>query len=338
MDKRAIISPLISIAIAFAIGAIFIKFIGKSPLEAYASIFKGAFAGEGWGFTLFSMTSLIITGLAVALGFHCGLFNIGANGQLMVGGMFAAYIALLFSGVPAFLLLPVVIFSAIAAGGFWGFIPGFLKSKRGTNEVVVTIMMNYIAIGMIGYLLTYPLKASPGWIAQSEIIPESLWLPRYKGMIGADPTIILAIALAVMVYFLLWRTKTGYEIRAVGFNPKASNYGGINVPRTIALAMALSGAIAGLAYFNYIFAYQHRVVSDVLLGANVGFDGITVALLGKNHPLGIILASFLLAVLCSGCLAAQFEIGIPKSFYLFLEGIIIFSFVIFEKVMGGRKE
>ena len=338
INKKSFLSPIISIIVAFGIGGVFIFLLGKNPFQVYASMFSGAFAGEGWGFTLFSMTSLIITGLSVALAFHCGLFNIGANGQLMVGGMLAAYIALSFSGLPPFLLFPIIILSALGAGAFWGFIPGILKAKRASSEVVITIMMNYIAICTVSYLLTYPLKASPGYISQSEIISRSLWLPRYNGIIGADPTILLALLLAVAVYILLWRTKTGYNIRAVGFNPKASNYAGINVSKTIILAMTLGGAIAGLAYFNYIFAYQHRIVSDVIVGATAGFDGITVALLGKNHPLGVILASLLLAVLYSGGLAVQFELGIPNSFYLFLEGIMIFSFVIFDKVVGGRSE
>lgn len=333
--KRAA-APIVSLAIAFLIGGIIVALIGKNPLDAYISIFRGAF--EDWGFTLFWATSLIFSALAVAIAFHCGLFNIGANGQLMMGALAATYFSLRFSGVPGAILMPTVVFAALCAGAFWGFIPGILKAKRGTNEVVVTIMMNYVAISVVSYALTYPMKDPGSWIAQSAPLPESLLFPRIGNTLGTDPMVFVAILMAVLSYLFLWRSRMGYELRAVGFNQLASAHSGIRVNRIITLTMCLSGAIAALSYFNYLFAYQYRAVSDVLVGTNVGFDAITAALLANNNPLMVLLSSLLLAILYSGGLTAQFELGVPSSFYLFLEGIIIFSMVIFSVILGGRND
>jgi len=332
---KRIVSTLFSLAIAFLAGGITIYAMGKNPFAFYASVFRGAFID--WGFTLFNAASLIMAGLAVALGFHCGMFNIGANGQIMIGSIFMTYIAISLADAPAILLFPTAVLASFIGGAIWGFIPGVLKARRGTNEVVVTIMMNYMAIGVVSYLLTYPLKATSSWISQSDLVPEKLWLPRFNNIMGADPVIIGAMVLALLFYILMWKTKTGYEIRATGLNPVASEFSGIDPRKTLTLAFSLSGGIAGLSYFNYIFGYQHRAISDVLVGTNVGFDAITVALLGKNHPVGIVLSSLLLSILYSGGMNAQFEMGVPNSFYLFFEGVLIFCIILFEKILGGKR-
>jgi simple sugar transport system permease protein len=333
-SNRKILAPFVSLLIAFIIGGVVIALIGKNPVEAYVAIFRGAFTD--WGFTLFQATSLIFSALAVAIAFHCGLFNIGANGQLMMGALAAAYVSLRFAGLPGVILLPTVVFAAICVGALWGFVPGALKATRGTNEVVVTIMMNYIAISVVSYALTYSMKDPASWIAQSAMLPESLWLPSIT--LGADPMIVVAVIMSVLSYVFLWRTRMGYELRAVGFNQMASSYAGIKVRRAIALTMCISGAIAALSYYNYLFAYQYRAVSDVIVGTNVGFDAITAALLARNNPLLVIVSSLFLAALYSGGLTAQFELGVPSSFYLFLEGVIIFSVVMFSTVLGGKDD
>jgi len=340
-----LVSPLLALGVSFLVGALVIAAFGVNPLSAYWAMIQGALAGNNWGWMLFAATPLIFTGLTLALAFQCGLFNIGGNGQLIVGAMAIAYIGCSFSGLPGYLLLPLVFGAALAMGGLWGWIPGMLKAKRGAHEVVTTIMMNYIAVAIVSYLCTYPLMAAPGWIAQTEILPQRVWVPRFHTLLAplgihtprsnpADATIFLALGAAILVYYLLWKTKIGYELRAVGSNPGAAEYGGIKITKYIVLAMTLSGAIAGLGYSNYILGYQHRLVSDVVTNTMAGFDGITVALLGKNHPLGVVLASFLLAILSTGGLQMEITVGIPHSFYQFLEGIIIVSIIVVDRVMA----
>ncbi|MFN0084519.1 MAG: ABC transporter permease [Blastocatellia bacterium] len=327
---------------AFSIGGVIVVVIGDNPVEVYRLMLSSAFGlydalgnftFDNWGYTLFQATPLIFTGLAVALAFKCGLLNIGAEGQLYVGAFAAAWVGMTFGSLPGAVLIPLAIFAAMIAGAVWGAIPGVLKARFGSHEVINTIMLNFIAVGLVSYLTQRFYKAPGDPIMQSTPIAEQAHLVRFSGLLAplgvSFPQRIplnicfpLALFAAFLVWAFLWRTKWGYEIRAVGSNPSAAEYGGISVRRQIVLAMALSGALAGLVGVNEVLGYRHRYYHDFSPG--YGFTGIAVALLGRNHPVGVILAAILFGALIRGGLFVDiFTDKVSKDLVLVLQAIII---------------
>jgi simple sugar transport system permease protein len=334
--------PLIAVGAAFILGGIIVIAIGEDPLEVYrlllASAFGlydalGNFTFDNWGYTLFYATPLIFTGLAVALAFKCGLLNIGAEGQLYVGAFAAAWVGMTFTGFPAFILIPMAMLAAVAAGAVWGGIPGMLKARFGSHEVINTIMLNFVAVGLLSYLTQYHYKEAGDPIMQTHTIAEQAHIARFHRLLaplGIDfpqriplnISFLLALLACFLVWVFLWRTKWGYEIRAVGSNPRAAEYGGISVARQIILAMALSGALAGMVGINEVLGYRYRYYHD--FSANYGFTGIAVALLGRNHPLGIVLAAILFGALIRGGLFVDiFTEKVSKDLVQVLQAIII---------------
>jgi len=313
--------------------------MGESPLNAYMALFKGAFGSvTGLANTLTEAIPLIFSGLAVALAFQCGLFNIGVEGQLYIGAFVSTIIALKLAVWPTLILLPVVIIGGMMAGMVWGGLPGLLKAKFGTHEVIVTVMLNYIAIFFTSYLVNYPFKAE-GWVAQTKVIPESAFLQKIIPRTHLTSGLYLAIGMAILVYFFLWKTSSGFEIRAVGENPHAAQSGGISIAKNITLAMALSGGLASLAGIVQVLGIYHRFIDNFSPG--YGFTGIAVAVLGRNHPIGVTLTALLFGALNSGALRMDRITNISSNMVVLIQGLVIL-FVAAPEIIGslltGKKD
>ncbi len=318
--------------------------IRENPIHVYNAIFSAALSNrDGWGHVLYRATPLIFTGLAVALAFQCGLFNIGGEGQMVMGGFAITWIGFTFIKLPAFLMIPLCIFGGGFVGAMWAAIPGYLKARRGVHEVVTTIMLNWIAVAFAQYL-TMAFKPKDSWIPQTHQIADSAQLSRlfeYLNAIGIDfpksnllnTAFLLAICATLFVAFLLKRTKLGYEIRSVGFNPTAAECAGISVAKNTVLAMAISGAIAGLAGVNQVMGYKHRFRYGVFEG--LGFDGIGVAFIGRNSPFGVVLAALLFGVLDHGGLAIDVSTKVPREIVLVLKAAILIFVVVSGEITKG---
>ena len=337
-------TPLISAALAIVIGSFIMWISGYDPIAAYAALFKGAFGGpKQIGDTILRSTPLILTGLAVGYGFRAGLFNIGAEGQLFMGGLAAAFLGVLMVGMPWAVVVPVLIIASALAGAAWAFIPAILKARIGAHEVITTMMFSYIARYFVSYLVVGPLK-SEGMIPQTvELTPEAQ-LPRIQSLFSeqvldslpilnlgrAHMGIVVAILAAVVIWLILKYTTLGYENRAVGFNPWASETAGISVQWTTVKALCISGALAGLGGAVEVMGVHHRIFDQFSSG--FGFTGIAVALLAKNHPLGIIPAALMFGALSAGAGTMQLEAAVPQKIILIIQALVIF-FVAAEEIV-----
>jgi general nucleoside transport system permease protein len=338
---RDILFPLIAVLAAFVVGGVVVWLIGDSPFETYRLLIGSAFSWpDGIGYTLFYATPLIFTGLAVAVAFRCGLLNIGAEGQLYIGAFAAAWIGIKFGGASGWILLPLCCLAAILAGAFWGAIPGVLKARFGSHEVINTIMLNFIAVALVSYFTQYHYKVPGDPIMETTTIGPGAHIARLGRFIPGLPeriplnlAFILALICCVLVYVLLWKTKWGYEIRATGTNPSAAEYGGISIRKQIILAMAISGSLAGMVGINEVLGYRYRYYDG--FSANYGFVGIAVALLGRNHPVGVFLAALLFAILLRGGIFVDaYTVHVSKDIVDMLQGIVI-VFVAAEAVFRG---
>jgi len=272
--------------------------------------------------SLVAATPYIYGGLAVALGFRAGLFNIGAEGQIFMGAIFAAFVGYSLTGLPAIIHLPLVILAGAVGGGIWGFIPGWLKAKTGGHEVINTIMMNYIAFRLSDWLLTGPMRRPGTPNPVSPTIMDSAKLPRFFGPpIRFHLGFFLALFFAWLVYWFLFKTKWGFDLRAVGSNPHAARYAGMVVSITIILAMTLSGALAGLAGSNEVLGLNYNLA--MAFSSGYGFDSIALALLGNSHPLGVVLAALLFGALRNGATAMQLKADIPIDIISVLQAFIL---------------
>jgi simple sugar transport system permease protein len=331
-------TPLISAALAIGVGSIIIWASGYDPGAAFAALFQGSFGSpKAIGDTLLKSTPLILTGLAVAYGFRAGLFNIGAEGQLFLGGLAATYIGLTLTGLPWFVLIPLELLAAILAGAAWAFIPAILKARIGAHEVITTMMFTYIGRYLVSYLVIGPLKA-PGQIPQTGVIAEAGQLPRIATLFpeGFLPLgrghmgIVVALLAAVVIWLILKYTTLGYENRAVGFNRWASETAGISVQGTIVKALCISGSLAGLAGATEVMGVHYRLFDSFSSG--FGFTGIAVALLAKNHPLGVIPAALLFGALSAGAGTMQFQADVPQKIISIIQALVIF-FVAAEEIV-----
>ncbi len=272
--------------------------------------------------SLTQATPYIFAGLAVALGFRVGLFNIGAEGQIFVGALGTVWAATAFKGLPGIIHVPFALLVGAACGGIWGMIPGWLKAKTGAHEVINTIMMNYVAFRLSEYLLTGVLRDPNKSTPISAPIEKSAWLPRFFD----DPNrfhagFFIALLMAFLVYWLLFRTSWGFELRTVGSNPNAARYAGMSIVRSTVLTMFLSGALAGMAGANEVLGVNHNLA--VAFSSGYGFDSIALALLGNSHPLGVVLASLLFGFLRNGAIQMQLTAGIPIDIISVLQALIL---------------
>lgn len=322
--------PLGSVVLALLFGAIILIVSGASPVQAYLALFRGSL-GDAQAFqrTLEKATPLVFSGLAVAFAFKAGLFNIGAQGQLVFGAVTAAALGFMIEGLPPLIHAPLALLGGALAGFLFGAIPGLLKAYTGAHEVITTIMLNYVALNFTDYLANGPLRdPTPGNIvARTPAVEASARIPT----LGAVPVgFLIALLVAGITWWLLWHTTIGYEIRTVGLNPSAADYAGMRVPFTLVMTMALSGFMAGLGGA----VETQGIIGRFQPGFNVGlgFDGITIALLGKTHPLGVIPAALLVGAMRAGSSLMQFRAGVATEIIDVILAIILF-FVAAEMIM-----
>jgi len=275
----------------------------------------------------------IFAGLAVALSFRGGLFNIGAEGQLFVGGLASAYVGYSISGLPWYIHLPLALLAGTLAGAIWGVIPGFLKARTGAHEVINTIMMNYVAFRLTDYLLNAGPMSRPDGLPITPEVRPSAYLPALLPRpVRLHVGFFLALAVAALVYWFLWKTTRGFEIRMVGANPRAARYAGVRITGTMVLTMALSGALAGLVGTNQVLGLDHKMVRAFSTG--YGFDSIALALLGNSHPVGVVLSSLLFGFLRGGAARMQSVAGVPVEIIRIVQGVII-VFVAAPEIIRG---
>jgi len=326
--------PAVNLAFALAVAGLVVALVGFEPAQVLALLVKGAFGSQsGLSYTLYYATTFIFTGLAVSVAFHGGLFNIGGEGQAIMGGLGAGLAALAFGAqLPAALMLPLVVLAAALFGMAWAAVPAALQAYRGSHVVITTIMFNFIAATLLGYLLVNVLKEPGNMTPESAAFAASARVPGMHEMLGAlgiawprtplNATLLLALAAAAGVYLTLWKSQSGYALRAVGFAPDASLYAGIRPQRLVMLSMAISGALAGLVGVNEIAGVHGRLIADFVAGA--GFAGIAVSLIGRNHPVGIVLAAILFGALYQGGAELAFEIsGFSREMVFMLQGLIV---------------
>jgi len=347
---------LLSIVVALIFGIFFILLTEQSPVTAYQALYKGAFGNfSNILNTLWRSTPLILTGLAFALPFRAGLINIGAEGQLLMGGFAAGVAGYYFTSLPGFIHLPLAIFIGMLAGALWGGLPGMLKAKFGSNEVITTIMLNHIAIALtINYginklrtssrMATPRIESTAALLRFKEIPNHPFWgkLPFVE--IFSHPGIrlhmnfILAIITAIILWYILFKTTLGYELRAVGFNADGAEYGGINPGKSMFITMFIGGAVAGLAGAGEALGTHLSFMSG--MDAGYGFTGIAVALIGQTHPIGVIFGGLLFGALNQGGLEMQFA-GVPSEIVNIIQALVIFfvaSLQILKMYLRKRKE
>lgn len=319
--------PFFATILALVVGAVFLVILGVSPFTAYGSLLRGAFGTvSGFTQTLAKATPLLLVALGICIAFRGGVINIGGEGQIIIGAVAAAAMALALPTLPGLLLIPLTLGAGIVGGAVWGGIAGVLKARFGVNEILSTVMLNAIALQLMNFLLRGPMLdpeqiAAGTNIPQSATLPDQVWLlrlvPRTLLHVGA----ILALALAVLVFVFLWRTTVGFRIRAVGLNPSAARYAGIPVRSYMALALVLSGAFAGLAGAVEVIGVHHRMIEG--LSGGYGFSGIVAALFGKLHPLGAIPASVVFGGLLVGADKMQRTVQVPSSLVVAINGLIV---------------
>ena len=319
--------PVMAMLAALLIGAVMLLFLKANPFEAYAAMLNGVFGSvSGITQSLVKATPLLLVGLGICIAFRASVINIGAEGQIIAGALMATWFSLQFRAWPGWLLLPTTMMMGFIGGAVWGFIPGILKARLDVNEILSTVMMNAIAVQlmnlMIRSLLMDPAGVAAGtYLAQSERLPEQVWLPRLVPQTSLHAGAIIAVVLAVVVYIFLWRTTIGYRIRAVGLNPDAARYAGIRVPVYQALSLTLAGGFAGLAGVVEVIGVQHRLLEGITSG--YGFSGIVAALFGGLHPLGLIPASWLFGSLLVGADKMQRAVQVPSALVDTMMGLVV---------------
>ena len=326
---------LAAIGIAILVGALFILLSGESPIEAYGALLKGALGSpKSIANTISKSIPLAFTGLAVALGSRCGMLNIGAEGQLHAGAMAAVLTALSLSSFPAPIVLIVSIIAGIFAGMIVGGIPGFFKARLNTNEVIVAIMLNYICTLFTSWLVNGPVK-SDGSTAQTEVLPEGAWLGRLIPQTQLTTALFILIAVAVLMYIFLWKTSVGYQLRAVGANPSAAGTAGIRVKTYMIMAMVLSGGLAALAGITEVFGKYHRFIEG--FSPSFGFTGIAVAILGRNHPAGVLLTALLFGIMDMGALRMSRVTDVPTNMVTVVQSLVILLVAAPELIKWNKK-
>ncbi len=337
--------PVLATLAALAVGAVMLFILGANPLEAYAALWEGAFgSANAFAETLVKATPLLLVALGICISFRGDVINIGGEGQMIVGAILATWVGLTFTGLPGWLVVVLAMLGGFIGGGIWGGIPGVLKAYFNVNEILSTVMMNAIAVQLMNFLLRGPLidpsqAQLASKIPQTARLLEAFRLPRWAPTrlhLGA----LIAVILAVLVYILLWRTTLGYRIRAVGQNPHASRYAGINVKKHIVLALLLSGAFAGLAGMIQVYGVNYRMITDGSSSGftgSAGFNGIVAALFGQLHPIWSIPASVLFGALLVGANSMQRMVQIPSALVTALNGLVV-VFVVSSEIWRRRRQ
>ncbi len=327
----AVLVPLASILLALVAAGVLLSLVGAHPGETYKAMAVGAFGGKyNISETLVKAIPLMLTGLGVSIAFRMQFWNIGAEGQLVMGGFATAGVALFLPeripGLPDWSLLPLMFLAGFAAGAIWGLVPALLRAFLGVNEIITTLMLNYVAILWVEYLFVGPWKDPKGFgFPGTAQFPEAGWLPRLTGRVHLG--LVIAIIAAIGLWLVLSRTKWGYEVRVIGENPRAARYAGISLVRNVLLVMIVSGGLAGLAGFGEVAGISHRLQKGLSVG--YGYTAIIVAWLARLNPWGVLLVAVLLASLLVGGDQLQITMGLPAAVALVLQGLILFF------VLGG---
>ena len=323
--------PVLAAFAALAVGAVMLFFLGVNPLVAYQAMIAGAFGSpNALAETTVKAVPLLLIGLGICISFRAKVINIGGEGQMVIGALLATAFGLSLPDWPGWLVIPMVMVAGFVGGAFWGAIPGVLKAYFNVNEILSTVMMNAIAVQLMNFLLRGPM-IDPNQAELLSKIPQTARLPEAYHLARWLPTrlhagVIIAVVLAFLVYLLLFHTTLGYRIRAVGFNPDASRYGGIRVRRQIVIALLLSGAFAGLAGAIQVYGLNYRMITDgsaTGFTGSAGFNGIVAALFGGLHPLGTIPASFFFGALLVGANSMQRISQVPSAFVIALNGLVV---------------
>ncbi len=315
-------SSLFAIFLALVAGGVVMAVVDINPFTAYGHLFAGAFATKtGFANTLIKTTPLLIAGLGLSISFRCNLINIGAEGQMIVGGIAATAVALYLPVSSPVLMFIFILLAGFLGGGIWGAVPGILKAKFGISEIINTIMLNYIAVHVLSFILDGPLREPDNYYPQSAKIASEFWLPKILQGTRLHAGFIIALVLVLFYYLLFYRLPHGFRIRTVGFNPKAAEYAGMSVNRSIVAAMLLSGGFAGIAGMSEVLGMHHRLYNEFTSG--YGFDAISIALLGKLHPLGVVFAALFFGALRVGANAMQHVVQIPIAIVYVIQGLAV---------------
>lgn len=337
--------PVFATLAALAVGAVMLLILGANPIRAYGALLEGAFgSGNALAETAVKAVPLLLVGLGICIAFRANVINIGGEGQMIIGALFATVVGLSLPGSPGWLVITLAIVAGFVGGAIWGAIPGALKAYFSVNEILSTVMMNAIAVQFMNFLLRGPL-IDPAQAELASKIPQTAALEAAFRLPRLVPTrlhlgALIAVILAFAVYVLLWRTTLGYRIRAVGQNPDAARYGGIRVRHHIVVALLLSGAFAGLAGAFQVYGLNYRMITDgsaTGFTASAGFNGIVAALFGQLHPLGTIPASFFFGSLLVGANQLQRTMQVPSSFILALNGLVVI-FVVSSELWRRRRQ
>lgn len=337
---RQITSALVAVGLALLVGAVVILLTGANPLAAYQAILYGAFGNlNNISETVVKAAPLVLAGAGLAIAYRANMWNIGAEGQIFVGGLAAIVVGLYLGHLPVFIVLPLSILAGFVGGAFWAGIAGFLKVRLGIDEVINTIMLNYIAVLGVNWLIHGPLMDPKASFPRTAIIPANAQLPILIPRTRLHLGVLLAIVLAFFLQWMLWRTALGYRIRAVGQNKSAARYGGINVGRTLLIAIMISGGMAGLAGMGQATGLHFRMLQDISGG--LGFTAIAVALLAGNQPAATLLSGFVLAALQVGANSMQIRAGVPLEVVSIIQGLVILFVVgreFFDRRMLARRQ
>ncbi|SMY06045.1 ABC transporter permease [Flavimaricola marinus] len=328
-----VLIPLISLLLAAILSGLVILAIGEDPINALKIMVEGSMGSKyAWGYTLYYATNFIFTGLAVAVAFHARMFNIGGEGQATLGGLGVALCCLYLPWPHWSLALLGAIIASAAFGALWALIPAYLQAKRGSHIVITTIMFNFIAAALLNYMLVSVLKPAGSMEPATPKFPDTTHLPNFSEMLAplgiefsrgapANVSFLVALVACVFVWALIWRTRLGYEIRAFGHSESAAKYAGISPTKIILVSMTISGALAGMMALNNVMGEAERLVLNATEGA--GFIGIAVALMGRSHPFGILLAALLFGVLYQGGAILSQDTTIPVQLVLVIQALVI---------------
>lgn len=332
-----ILSPIIAILCALIVGAILIIIAGANPITAYTALFQESLTTYfGFGNTLTKMTPLLFTSLGILIALKAGQFNIGGEGQIYMGALGSTLVGLYFQNLPSFSHITLALLAGFLFGGIWGLIPGYLKAIRGVNEVITTLLLNYVAINIISYLVQNPLKAPQAPSPYSPLIAKSAQLPIILPSSLAHAGILLALFAAIIIWIIIRHTSLGFQIATVGYNSIAARYAGISVENTIMLVMTLAGGLAGLAGASEVMGLKFRLFEEVSPG--YGFDAIAIAFLSRGSVFGVVLTSLFFAALRSGANVMQRSAGVPVTVVYAIQGLAVLFIAIslaLEKGMGN---
>lgn len=326
---------LIGLLAAGLVSAGLIATAGANVFNALGYMFKGAYGSwDAFIETLVQATPLIFTGLAIVVAFRARVFNIGAEGQFFAGAMAATWIGLHLTGLPGPVVWVLIIIGSIIAGAIWGFIPGILKASLGASEIITTVMLNYVILYLISYLLSGPWRDPEQFYLQTAYFPDHCRFPAIVPFTRLHLGFVLALVLSGMVYLLLWKTPFGFEIRSIGINPRASRYKGIRIKKTLVLVMVISGAIAGLGGGAEIAGLHQQLRLDISTG--YGYTAIIIALLGRLHPVGVIIVAVFFGGLVNGSTSMQINTGVPVALVHCIQGVVLI-FVLTAEVLANYR-